>query len=83
MWTVLRHSAGPFHLIGRVLRKRQEEEVDNILVCPKWPKGQRAQLRELPIVKVKRGLGETRQSEAQPILERGEGQSGSQGETGG
>ena len=42
---------GPFHLMGRILAKVKEEEANGVLICPKWPKGWRAQLKGLPIVK--------------------------------
>ena len=42
---------GPFHLMGRILAKVKEERADGVLVCPKWPKGWRAQLKSLPIAK--------------------------------
>ena len=42
---------GPFHLMGRIIAKLKEEKVDGVLVCPKWPKGWRAQLSRLPIIK--------------------------------
>ena len=54
---------GPFHLMGRIIAKLKEERADGVLICPKWPKAWRAQLKTLPIVKtvtVKQPLAEGR-----------------------
>ena len=48
---VLAYINGPFHLMGSIVRKIKDEQVDCILVGPKWPRHWMALLEALPIQK--------------------------------
>ena len=48
----MRHLAyinGPFHRMGEIVRKIQEERVDCVLVGPQWPRYWMAMLQKLPV----------------------------------